>query len=795
MMATAAAERVFLPSLVRPRSSRRPEPGLATRRLASEIYRVPGGGSAVISLEPGDRLTLIDPEGRQPGEIVAFDAAGRPAPGGLAASDDGPAQGLLQALAEDETSAQGVRFALARRGIDLGRARAHRIFSADGPAGARASFTAQAPLTVALAAPGAAMEPGAQDTPTELLAEVVRFESRPPQLMPLPEPLAEPRYELRVDARTALAYEVKAGEFIQIIDVAGRQCSDFLSFDRRKLDQGRELFPEMAMTRSFLGLAYAQPGLAAKFFDQDAQAQVEVIQDTVGRHDTFGLACAPKYYDDVGYPGHVNCTENLNGALAPFGVAARPGWPAINFFYNTHINHQNVYYLDEPFSRPGDYVLLRALTDLVCASTGCPDDISAANGWNPTDIHVRVYSPEKSFRKAVAYRMTPDAEPQLTRETGFHPRTSALTRNFTEYRGFWLPNHYNNKGAVEEYWACRERAIVMDLSALRKFEITGPDAETLMQTAMTRNIRKLAVGQVVYSAMCYETGGMIDDGTVFRMSQDNFRWIGGDDYGGIWLRQLAEKLGLKAWVKSSTDQLHNLSVQGPKSREILKQVIWTPPAQANMDELEWFRFSVGRIGDHNGPPIVVSRTGYTGELGYEVFCHPKHAVQVWDAIWEAGQPHGMEPLGLAALDMLRIEAGLIFAGYEFSDQTDPFEAGIAFTVPLKGKEDDFVGKAALVKRKESPQRVLVGLELEGNEAAAHGDCVHVGRAQVGVVTSGTRSPLSGKSIALCRMDLLYAKPGTAVEVGKIDGHQKRIPAQVVRFPFYDPDKLKPRGLA
>jgi aminomethyltransferase len=150
-------------------------------------------------------------------------------------------------------------------------------------------------------------------------------------------------------------------------------------------------------------------------------------------------------------------------------------------------------------------------------------------------------------------------------------------------------------------------------------------------------------------------------------------------------------------------------------------------------------------------------------------------------------------LGLDALDILRIEAGLIFAGYEFDDQVDPFEAGIGFTVPLKTKEDDFVGRAALERRKASPQRTLVGLELAGNEPAAHGDCVHVGRSQVGVITSGTRSPLLRTNIALCRMAVEYSEIGTEVEVGKLDGHRKRIPATVVRFPFYDPDKTRPRS--
>ena len=246
-------------------------------------------------------------------------------------------------------------------------------------------------------------------------------------------------------------------------------------------------------------------------------------------------------------------------------------------------------------------------------------------------------------------------------------------------------------------------------------------------------------------------------------------------------------------MKSSTDQLHNIAVQGPKSREILKEIVWTPPTQPKLEEIGWFRFTIGRVGDLNGIPIMVSRTGYTGELGYEVWCHPKDAPGVFDAIWEAGQPHDMLPLGLDALDMVRIESGLVFAGYEFSEETDPFEAGVGFTVPLKTKADDFIGKDALIQRKANPQRKLVGLELEGNEPGAHGDCVHVGRAQIGVITSAMRSPILRKNIALCRIDVTHAEVGTEVQVGKLDGHQKRIPAQVVPFPFYDPEKLKPRS--
>jgi aminomethyltransferase len=166
---------------------------------------------------------------------------------------------------------------------------------------------------------------------------------------------------------------------------------------------------------------------------------------------------------------------------------------------------------------------------------------------------------------------------------------------------------------------------------------------------------------------------------------------------------------------------------------------------------------------------------------------------VWDAIWEAGEEeHDLTPLGLEALDILRIESGLIFAGCEFDGEVDPFEAGIGFAVDLR-TEDDFVGRSALEERKEHPQRALVGLEVTGNETAGHGDAVYVGRRKVGVVTSGTRSPILKKNIALARVAVQYADLDTAVEVGKLDGLQKRIPATVVRFPFYDPDKSRPRS--
>ena len=768
------------------------EPGLPVFMPGVERHLVRGLGAVVLHLFAGDRIAVIDREGRQRCEIAVFAPDGREDLAALGLKPAAPSAGINGILGGRDRAAQAIGAQLRARNLPKGVERAAALFENDSRPGETAELAAARECIAIFHAAGAPMAVDRQDPPTDLAVVVTRRTAAPLVEPPLPDPLGDIRAELRVDRNTARAYAAKAGEYIQIIDVAGRQCSDFVCFDARLLDKGIERSFDMTATRTLTGTVYPGPGLYSKFFTTDLQPLVEVVQDTVGRHDAFGLACTAKFYEDAGYPGHPSCSENFSASLAAFGVAPKRGWPCINFFYNTVLTSAYAIFLDDPWSRPGDYVLLRAMTDLVCASSACPDDIDATNAWNPTDIHVRVYPATQEHPKAIAFRMKPDAEPRLTRETAFHPRTSALTRNFVEYRGFWLPTRFNNHGAVDEYWACREKAVMLDLSPLRKFEVLGPDAEQLLQLACTRNIRRLADLQCVYTALLYDTGCMLDDAIVFRLGADKFRVVAGDEFTGQWLREQGEKRGLRAWVKSSTDQLHNLSIQGPKSRDILKDLVWTPPASPRLDEIQWFHFTIGRIGGYNGIPVIASRTGYTGELGYEIFCHPKDALAVWDAIAEAGKPHGLTPIGLEALDWLRIEAGLIFYGYEFNDQVDPYEAGVGFTVAVKGNEE-FIGREALLRRKEHPQRLLVGLELAGNEAAAHGNCVHVGRAQVGVITSACRSPILKKNIALCRMDVTFAGIGTEVEVGKIDGHQKRIPATVVRFPFYDPAKTRPRS--
>ncbi|MGE4611129.1 MAG: DUF1989 domain-containing protein [Paracoccaceae bacterium] len=769
-------------------------PGLPVLPHGVERYVVRGGGSQAVKIEKGDEISIVDREGLQPVEMIFFAPDGTSDATMIGAKGGHNPVGIQSALSSGEQSAQRIMNALKVSGFDIGRADGIKLFAESSKAGETAGFFASTDGLLIVCAVGNPMLVWEQNPATEIVIFLRRANPAQGKGGRAPaDPLADPLQDHNIQPGNAKSYEVRKGEFIQIMDVQGRECTDFQCFSMAELDSGIERDIDMTTTRSLTGCIYPAPGTMSKFWSVDQEPLFEIVQDTCGRHDAFGLSCYPRYYDDAGYPGHVNCSDNINAELEQWNIRPRVGWPSINFFFNTMIDDHHVISIDDPWSRPGDFVLLRALTDIVAVSTACPCDIDPTNAWNPTDIQVRVYKDTEDFKPSSGFRKSPEADLEQTKKTGFHKCFARHSREFVEYNGYWLANQMSNHGAIAEYWAAREKAVVMDLSPLRKYEVTGPDAETLMQHCVTRNMKKLSVGGIVYTAMCYDHGGMIDDGTVFRLGDNNFRWIGGNDSSGKWLRDIAAELELNAWVKSSTDQLHNIAVQGPLSRDILAEVFWTPPTHAAVEDLAWFRFTTARIGDIQGTPIVLSRTGYSGELGYEVFCHPKDAEEVFDAIWKAGEPKGMIPLGLAALDMLRIEAGLIFAGYEFSDETDPFEAGIGFTVPLKTQEDNFTGRAAIEKRKEHPHRKLVGLDIEGGLVPAHGDCVRIGKAQIGVVTSAMKSPYLGKVIALARLDVTHSATGTTVEIGQLDGEQKRLKATVTTFPHFDPNKERVRG--
>ena len=608
----------------------------------------------------------------------------------------------------------------------------------------------------------------------------------------LPPLLGDVREEFTVPAGTARAYLLEAGETVQVIDVAGQQCSDFMAMNARALHDGRERYIDSTATRSMVRGAYPVPGLLDKFYDQDLRPLLRLKQDTVGRHDTFALACTARGYEERGFFGHLNCSDNISHAYGPHGIAARRAWPAINFFFNSWIDHgDNLIQSDEAWSRPGDYVALEAVTDLVAVSTACPDDVDPINGWNPTDIHVRIYKKNTPIRHAVAYRSEPESEAILTEHSAFHARTSALTRQFVVARDQWLPQHFEATRAIEEYQACRNAVTVQDMSSLRKFDVLGPDAEALLQRALTRDMRKLSVNRGVYALMCDETGSVIDDGTLFRLAPDAFRWCCGSDDSGHQLKQIAEANGLNAWVKALYSAMPNLAVQGPRSRELMARIAFTQPTATGVDQLKWFGSTVARLHDRDGEPFHLTRTGFTGELGYELFCHSDSALAIWDAVMAAGADLGITPMGLDALDTIRIEAGLMAAGAEFGPDVDVYESGLGFAVDLR--KDDFVGRAALERNQASPRRLLRGLRFDGHEAPSHGDPVVVGRRQVGVVTSATVSPALDCAIAMARIAVEHADVGQALEVGRLDNHSKRLHATCCDIPFVDPTRSRARA--
>ena len=607
----------------------------------------------------------------------------------------------------------------------------------------------------------------------------------------LPDPIGQVRDEFTVSRSTARAYEVKANEYVQIIDVEGRQCSDFMAMRHSKLDEGEERYIDSTVTRSMVGGAYPGPGLYDKFFDQDMKPLIRVARDTVGRHDTFALACTARGYEERGFFGHVNCSDNISNQYKPYGIAPRRAWPAINFFFNSWIHPtDNQIQSDEAWSRPGDYVAMQAMDDLVCVSTACPDDVDPINGWNPTDIHIRIYKPEPAISHAVAYRSEPDAEPILTEQSAFHPRTSALTESYTVARDVWLPTSYEATRALEEYTACREAVTIQDMSSLRKFDVLGPDAEALLDIALTRNITKLALNRGVYALMCDEAGSVIDDGTLFRLTEDAFRWCCGSDDSAEQLKKLAQEKQLNVWIKSLFSSMPNLAIQGPKSRDLLQKLVFTQPHQPSVDTMKWFGSTIARLHNRDGAPFQLTRTGYTGELGYEIFCNESDAIAIWDAVMQSGAEFGITPMGLDALEIIRIEAGLMAAGAEFGSDIDAYESGLGFAVDLK--KGKFVGKEALQRNLSTPRRQLIGLKFDGNEVPVHGDGVYAGKRQVGVVTSATRSPALGCAIAMARVATEWSAKDTVLEVGKLDGHMKRLSATVCGVPFVDPQRERPR---
>ena len=606
----------------------------------------------------------------------------------------------------------------------------------------------------------------------------------------LPEPLGQLCEEIHIPRGTARAYTMAAGEYVQIIDAEGRQCSDFMAMNAQELEAGRERYIDTAVTRTLAGGAYPLPGLYDKFFDQDMKPLLSVEQDTVGRHDTFALACTARGYEERGFPGHANCSDNITAAYAPYNIGARAAWPAINFFFNSWIAPgDSCLRVDEAWSRPGDYVLMRALTDLVCVSTACPDDIDPINGWNPTDIYVRIYSQVCAGDKGRIYRSLPGLPDTMTRQSPFHKRTTALTSRLTVGKDMWTAAAYDAGGAVGEYWACRRGVTVQDMSALRKLDVCGPDAEQFLQYACTRDMRKLAVHRAVYALFCDGRGAVVDDATICRLAPSLFRVCYGNDELLLHLRELAATHKYEVWLRDKSRILCNLAIQGPKSRDTLRKLIFTQPQQPRLENLKWFGMTLGRLHDRNGVAVMAVRSGYTGELGYELFCDRRDAETVWDAVIAAGEPHDIEPMGAEALEILRIEAGLMAHGAELGGDLMPAECGLAFAVDNNKKE--FMGKTALAEH--SPRHGMAGLLLRGGDVPSRCDNVYAGRRPVGTVTSAAYSPQLARPIVMARIHLNETIPGMELEIGRLDGHIKRLKAEICPLPFLDAERKKPRA--
>jgi len=387
--------------------------------------------------------------------------------------------------------------------------------------------------------------------------------------------------------------------------------------------------------------------------------------------------------------------------------------------------------------------------------------------------------------------------------TAFHDRTAPLNRKmqWREWAGFYAASVYADFHDIE-YNAIREAAALIDVSPLFKYRVSGPDAERLVDRVITRDATKLKIGAVYYTPWCDEHGKVVDDGTVHRLSPTEFRWTAADPQLR-WLRMNAA--GLHVTVEDVSKSLAALALQGPQSRAVLEAA-----TGESFADLGYFRRRGSKIG---AVALDVSRTGYTGDLGYELWLPEEAAAEVWDALVAAGTAHGIRPAGMLALDVTRLEAGLILLEVDYTSARQamnpeqnysPFEIGLGRLVTFD--KADFVGKRALEaeRRRGGPGRRLVGLTLDwyGIEGlfAAQGlppavsptvdrSAVPVfapGRGQVGKATSRGWSPILKQAIALASVPPAHERAGSQLEVEwTVEGRRGRVRATVVELPFLD----------
>ena len=386
--------------------------------------------------------------------------------------------------------------------------------------------------------------------------------------------------------------------------------------------------------------------------------------------------------------------------------------------------------------------------------------------------------------------------------TAFHPRTAALNRKmqWREWSGYFASSVYADAHDIE-YNAIREAAALIDVSPLYKYLVSGPDAERLVDRVITRDATRLQVGAVYYTPWCDENGKVVDDGTVHRLDHRLYRWTAADPQLR-WLRQ--NSAGLDVTIDEETDATAVLALQGPLSRDVLEAA-----TGESFADLRYFRRRASRIG---GVAVDVSRTGYTGDLGYELWIPTESAVAVWDALVAAGPAYGLRPAGMLALDVVRLEAGLVMLEVDYTSARhamnpeqnySPGEIGLGRLVDFQ--KGDFVGRLALEREAKAggPPRRLVGLQLDWYDIEGLYDAqglppaispvvdrsrvpVFDGDRQVGRATSHGWSPILKQAIALASVPPEYEALGTNVSVEwTVEGRRGRVGATVVELPFLD----------
>jgi len=388
--------------------------------------------------------------------------------------------------------------------------------------------------------------------------------------------------------------------------------------------------------------------------------------------------------------------------------------------------------------------------------------------------------------------------------TAFHERTLALCEslNYREWSGYYTVSVYEMHHE-HEYNAIRNSAALIDISPLYKYRVTGPDATRLINRVITRDINKVAVDQVIYCCWCDSEGKVIDDGTITRLGENEYRWTAADP-SLRWFQQNA--LGLDVQLEDISEQLAALALQGPTSGKLLHAV-----ADASIANLKYFRVTHGKIA---GVPVDISRTGYTGDLGYEIWVPWNDAVRVWDKLMAMGKIFDIHPAGMIALDIARIEAGLILIEVDYfsskkalidSQRYTPAEIGLGKLVDLK--KENFVGRDALAaEAKKGAERALVGIEIDWNEVEAVYEQigmapqvpsmasrvavpVYRGGRQVGKATSTTWSPTLKKMIALACIDRQHSALGTTLHMEMtVEAARKTVAAKVVPTPFFNPPR-------